>query len=90
VLLSSFCQALEVRCLNLRNDRVDQLTKILRTMGDSVSSNPLIELFAFHKNLSFNSVAGEGMASINKAIPQPSDRSARIGRQRLEIEIAWR
>ncbi len=28
------------------------------------------------------------MVSINKAIPQPSDRSARIGRQRLEIEIA--
>lgn len=90
MLLSSFCQALEVRCLNLRNDRVDQLTKIVRTVRNSVSGNPSIELFTFHKNLSFNSVAGEGMASINKAIPQPSDRSARIGRQRLEIEIAWR
>jgi hypothetical protein len=68
---------------------INDLDQSISRVDDVRVRQPVVELLSLHQDFPFDPVVGQWTKTIYEAIPQPSDRARRVGRQCLEVEVPW-
>lgn len=68
-------------------DVVHDPVHFVRLTAYPIVVNPTVKVFSFDEQFPFHSMIGQRVCSIGQTIAQPAHRTARVGREGLEIKI---